>query len=632
METRSSLKRSVARLVEVYKGLEMRLPANRSYRLEETLFVNRPDSAASLCVSDMSAAGGRAGKHRPVVRICGKRLGEPSTAFEDERLLSEQPSPTSLQLSSFRLAIGKTSLITRFMYDSFDNTYQLYSKLWHFNISNHINAVLKWEAVVMDGGGRRSINTSGAVWLVGSRSYPKAAVVVPRLISDSRADAAESFERGAAVCLVTDGRQKDETERCSRSRQREGVSEASRICSFFKAAVSYQAAIQARETETGVLAAWQHMLKGSGVPGGSTLLSVASELSVKPGHQAICSLLCHVPSSCVLSRCSLIPAVLDVAESNGRTLNQSSVAAGIAKETSQDQNRSSKTKDKTRLLETKTKTRSSETMTKTRLPKTKNRSTKVAQTLKKQLEPAGQVRVSLGATPFGLIGAGAADEIMTGSKAKKPWAWKRKATIGIDFLSKTMYLEDRTRSLSEPQVRLQLWDTAGQERFRSLIPSYIRDSTVAVVVYDITIYSSGRTVRRQSSPQLFSVISLCFLPTDVNSFQQTSKWIDDVRTERGSDVIIMLVGNKTDLADKRQITIEEGEQRAKELSVMFIETSAKTGYNVKQLFRRVAAALPGMERVSCCPDEHDSIYLPKSGRPQRSTGTLPPAYPAAAFL
>ena len=54
-----------------------------------------------------------------------------------------------------------------------------------------------------------------------------------------------------------------------------------------------------------------------------------------------------------------------------------------------------------------------------------------------------------------------------------------KATIGIDFLSKTMYLEDRT-------VRLQLWDTAGQERFRSLIPSYIRDSSVAVVVYDIS--------------------------------------------------------------------------------------------------------------------------------------------------
>ncbi|XP_056265988.1 ras-related protein Rab-6A isoform X1 [Pseudoliparis swirei] len=135
------------------------------------------------------------------------------------------------------------------------------------------------------------------------------------------------------------------------------------------------------------------------------------------------------------------------------------------------------------------------------------------------------------------------------------------ATIGIDFLSKTMYLEDRT-------IRLQLWDTAGQERFRSLIPSYIRDSAAAVVVYDIT---------------------------NVNSFQQTTKWIDDVRTERGSDVIIMLVGNKTDLADKRQVSIEEGERKAKELNVIFIETSAKAGYNVKQLFRRVAAALPGMD-------------------------------------
>ena len=64
------------------------------------------------------------------------------------------------------------------------------------------------------------------------------------------------------------------------------------------------------------------------------------------------------------------------------------------------------------------------------------------------------------------------------------------ATIGIDFLSKTMYLEDRT-------VRLQLWDTAGQERFRSLIPSYIRDSTVAVVVYDITNSNSFHQVRKR---------------------------------------------------------------------------------------------------------------------------------------
>ncbi|EPE27873.1 P-loop containing nucleoside triphosphate hydrolase [Glarea lozoyensis ATCC 20868] len=131
------------------------------------------------------------------------------------------------------------------------------------------------------------------------------------------------------------------------------------------------------------------------------------------------------------------------------------------------------------------------------------------------------------------------------------------ATIGIDFLSKTMYLEDRT-------VRLQLWDTAGQERFRSLIPSYIRDSSVAVA-------------------------------TDMKSFNNTRKWVDDVRGERGNDVIIVLVGNKTDLGDKREVTTQQGEEEAKKNNLMFIETSAKVGHNVKNLFRRIAQALPGME-------------------------------------
>ncbi|KAF9013999.1 GTP binding protein [Cyathus striatus] len=136
------------------------------------------------------------------------------------------------------------------------------------------------------------------------------------------------------------------------------------------------------------------------------------------------------------------------------------------------------------------------------------------------------------------------------------------ATIGIDFLSKTMYLEDRT-------VRLQLWDTAGQERFRSLIPSYIRDSSVAIVVFDIT--------NRQS-------------------FLSTTKWIDDVRSERGNDVIIVLVGNKADLSDKRQVTLEEATAKATQMNIMFMETSAKAGHNVKSLFKKIAMSLPGMEK------------------------------------
>ena len=73
----------------------------------------------------------------------------------------------------------------------------------------------------------------------------------------------------------------------------------------------------------------------------------------------------------------------------------------------------------------------------------------------------------------------------------------------------------------------------------------------------------------------------------------TQRWIDDVRSERGPDVLLVLVGNKTDLSAKRQVTIEEGEMRAKEQKLLHCETSAKAGYNVKVLFRKIAAELPG---------------------------------------
>lgn len=131
------------------------------------------------------------------------------------------------------------------------------------------------------------------------------------------------------------------------------------------------------------------------------------------------------------------------------------------------------------------------------------------------------------------------------------------ATIGIDFLTKVMYLDDRT-------IRLQLWDTAGQERFRSLIPSYIRDSSVAVVVFDIT---------------------------SVKSFNEASKWIEDVKAQREDNVILFLVGNKLDLAAQRQVSVEEAEKKAADYNMTYIETSAKMGQNVKTLFKKVALKL-----------------------------------------
>ena len=121
-----------------------------------------------------------------------------------------------------------------------------------------------------------------------------------------------------------------------------------------------------------------------------------------------------------------------------------------------------------------------------------------------------------------------------------------------------MYLDDRT-------IRLQLWDTAGQERFRTLIPSYIRDSAVTIIVYDVTSKAS---------------------------FESVDHWVEGVHRERGEDVIIALVGNKNDLIDSRQVSFAEGEAKARSLSAtIFLETSAKTGSNVRNLFNEIAGAL-----------------------------------------
>lgn len=134
-------------------------------------------------------------------------------------------------------------------------------------------------------------------------------------------------------------------------------------------------------------------------------------------------------------------------------------------------------------------------------------------------------------------------------------------TIGIDFLSKTLNVDNRT-------IRLQIWDTAGQERFRSLIPSYIRDCSAAVVVYDVT----SRV-----------------------SFRGVEKWMQDIREERGGGVVVMVAGNKTDVADKREVSQEEAALVAQQAGAKHIEVSAKTGNRVKDLFLELARDLPGMK-------------------------------------
>ena len=82
--------------------------------------------------------------------------------------------------------------------------------------------------------------------------------------------------------------------------------------------------------------------------------------------------------------------------------------------------------------------------------------------------------------------------------------------------------------------------------------------------------------------------------TSKQSFENVTSWIEQARNIRGEDVTIIIVGNKIDLAEKRQVGTEEGQALADKLNTLFTETSAKVGINVKQLFKDLAATLPGV--------------------------------------
>ncbi|EGR28249.1 Ras family protein, putative [Ichthyophthirius multifiliis] len=135
-------------------------------------------------------------------------------------------------------------------------------------------------------------------------------------------------------------------------------------------------------------------------------------------------------------------------------------------------------------------------------------------------------------------------------------------TVGIDFICKTIQLDNKT-------LRLQLWDTAGQERFKSLIPSYIRDSNAAIIVYDVTNQSS---------------------------FNNLSKWIEEVKEERGNDALIFVLGNKSDLEDTKNQQ-EEFNQSLKQFNLSVQKVSAKSGNNIGNFFKQLAEALSGGQQI-----------------------------------
>ena len=128
------------------------------------------------------------------------------------------------------------------------------------------------------------------------------------------------------------------------------------------------------------------------------------------------------------------------------------------------------------------------------------------------------------------------------------------ATIGVEFGAKNIEIDQQI-------FRIQIWDTAGQENFRSITRAYYKNSVCAMVVYDIT---------------------------NRESFEHVQNWIEDVRNQSPKTVLIILLGNKVDLDDDRKVTYDEGNEFATKNGLLFMETSAKSGVGVEEIFKQSA--------------------------------------------
>lgn len=128
-----------------------------------------------------------------------------------------------------------------------------------------------------------------------------------------------------------------------------------------------------------------------------------------------------------------------------------------------------------------------------------------------------------------------------------------KSTIGVEFATRTLQVEGKT-------IKAQIWDTAGQERYRAITSAYYRGALGAILVYDIT---------------------------KPISFENTSRWLKELRNHADSNIVIMLVGNKTDLKHLRGVASEDAQSFAEREGLSFVETSALEAINVENAFQMV---------------------------------------------
>jgi Ras-related protein Rab-1A len=149
------------------------------------------------------------------------------------------------------------------------------------------------------------------------------------------------------------------------------------------------------------------------------------------------------------------------------------------------------------------------------------------------------------------------------------------STIGVDFKIRTVDLDGKT-------IKLQIWDTAGQERFRTITSSYYRGAHGIIIVYDIT---------------------------DKESFENVRQWLFEIDRFASESVCKLLVGNKSDLANKRAVEYATAKAFADEINIPCLETSAKSSNNVEQAFLTMAAQIKNKMQSQPAPQPKPPVNI-----------------------
>ena len=136
---------------------------------------------------------------------------------------------------------------------------------------------------------------------------------------------------------------------------------------------------------------------------------------------------------------------------------------------------------------------------------------------------------------------------------RNEFSLESRSTIGVEFATRSISVDGKT-------VKAQIWDTAGQERYRAITSAYYRGAVGALLVYDIAKHST---------------------------YVNVSRWLKELRDHADSNIVVMLVGNKSDLRHLRAVPTDEAKAFAAENNLSFIETSALDASNVEQAFQNI---------------------------------------------